>query len=223
MPSIQEQVAHFEQMLRHTGSQLVAVTKTQPAAALRQAYDAGCKRFGENRVQEMLEKHPLLPADAEWHLIGHLQTNKVRQIAPFVHMIQSVDSLKLLGEIDSQAIKNRRVIDCLLQIHIAEEESKFGFSYAEAASLLQSEAVAGLAGIRVCGLMGIATFTDNQEQVRNEFRTLKSFFERMKLQSLPANVQMRELSMGMSGDYALALAEGSTMIRVGSAIFGSRQ
>ncbi len=223
MPSIQEQVSYFEQMHRDTGCQLVAVTKTQPVETLREAYAAGCKRFGENRVQEMVEKMPLLPADTEWHLIGHLQTNKVKYIAPFVRMIQSVDSLKLLEEIDSQAAKNHRVIDCLLQIHIAEEESKFGFSYAEAVDLLQSQAVAKLANIRVCGLMGIATFTENREQIRNELRGLKSFFEQVKRQNPPANVEMRELSMGMSGDYAIAIEEGSTIIRVGSAIFGSRR
>lgn len=223
MPSIQEQVLYFEQMLRDTGCRLVAVTKTQPAAMLQEAYDAGCKRFGENRVQEMVEKQPLLPAGAQWHLIGHLQTNKVKYIAPFVYMIQSVDSFKLLEEIDGQAAKNRRVIDCLLQIHIAEEETKFGFSYAEAADLLQSQAVAKLANIRICGLMGIATFTENREQIRNELRGLKAFFEQMKRPNPPVNVEMRELSMGMSGDYAIAIEEGSTMIRVGSAIFGGRQ
>ena len=223
MSSIHEQVAFFGQMLQDTGCRLVAVTKTQPAAVLREAYDAGCKRFGENRVQEMVEKQPLLPPDTEWHLIGHLQTNKVRFIAPFVHMIQSVDSLKLLREIDTQAAKNQRVIDFLLQIHIAEEETKFGLSYAEATDLLQSSAMAQLANVRLCGLMGIATFTDDQGQVRKELRGLKSFFEKTRQGGLPANAEMRELSMGMSGDYAIAIAEGSTMIRVGSAIFGSRQ
>lgn len=223
MSSIQEQVSFFGQMLQDTQCRLVAVTKTQAVAILRQAYDAGCKCFGENRVQEMIEKQPLLPPDTQWHLIGHLQTNKVRFIAPFVHMIQSVDSLKLLREIDSQAAKNGRIIDCLLQIHIAEEENKFGLSYAEATDLLQSDELARLANIRLCGLMGIATFTDDQDQVRKEFHGLKSFFEKTKQGGLPANAQMRELSMGMSGDYAIAIAEGSTMIRVGSAIFGARQ
>ena len=220
--SIARNIAEFEQRLSGTGCRLVAVTKTKPVEMLREAYAAGCKRFGENRVQEMADKQPQLPADVEWHLIGHLQTNKVKYIAPFVALIHSVDSLKLLQEIDKQAAKNQRVIDCLLQIFIAREETKFGLDYAEAEALLASGEVERLRNVRVVGLMGMATFTENREQVKQEFRRLKQFFEKLKASPLPANVSMQELSMGMSGDYGTAVEEGSTLVRVGSAIFGER-
>jgi pyridoxal phosphate enzyme (YggS family) len=197
---------------------LIVVTKTYPPEMILKAYDAGHKIFGENKVNEMLEKYEALPKDIEWHFIGHLQTNKVKYIAPFVKLIHSVDSLKLLQEINKQGLKNNRVIDCLLQIYIAKEESKFGMDQKEAEELFLSEAFKKLQSVRIIGLMGMATNTDDLEQVRNEFRSLKTFYD--KRQSRNHNLQI--LSMGMSSDYTLAIEEGSNMIRIGSAIFGKR-
>ncbi|MCY7353016.1 MAG: YggS family pyridoxal phosphate-dependent enzyme [Cytophagaceae bacterium] len=204
-------------------ARLVAVTKTKPVETLLEAYQAGCRRFGENKVQELVAKYEALPKDIEWHLIGHLQTNKVKYIAPFVHLIHSVDSLKLLQEIDKQATRNERVQDCLLQLHIAQEETKFGLSEAEAGELLRSDELAALRHVRVVGLMGMASNTASETQVRREFRELKQFFDSTKnsLGERP-NVDLRELSMGMSGDWPLGVEEGSTLIRVGSALFGVR-
>jgi hypothetical protein len=202
-------------------AKLIAVTKTKPVALLEEAYAAGCRRFGENKVQEMVEKQPQLPADIEWHLIGHLQTNKVKYMAPFVALIHSVDSLKLLQEINKQAAKHNRVIDCLLQIYIADEETKFGLSAAEAESLLTAPELDKLANVRIIGLMGLATNTDNETQIRREFRGLKELFDKLAQLRHPV-IDFRELSMGMSGDYRIAVEEGSTMVRVGSAIFGGR-
>jgi len=201
---------------------LVAVSKTKPAQAILQAYNAGQRVFGENKVQELCEKYEQLPKDIQWHLIGHLQTNKVKNVAPFVVLIHAVDSLKLLEEINKQAGKNDRVQDCLLQIYIATEETKFGLDFKEAETLLMSEDLRKMHNIRIRGLMGMATFTDNEKQVRNEFRSLKEFFDKMKAK-LPGNSSFDTLSMGMSGDYKLAVEEGSNMIRVGSSIFGERQ
>ncbi|WP_420146868.1 YggS family pyridoxal phosphate-dependent enzyme [Spirosoma sp.] len=202
-------------------AKLIAVTKTKPVEFLREAYNAGSYRFGENKVQEMVEKQPALPADIEWHLIGHLQSNKVKYIAPFVAMIQSVDSLKLLQEINKQAAKHQRVINCLLQIYIADEETKFGLAPDEAEDLLNTPELDSLANVRLVGLMGLATNTDDQEKVRQEFRGLKRLYD--KLAAIRRNnVAFRELSMGMSSDYQIAVEEGSTMVRVGSAIFGAR-
>lgn len=220
--TIHENIHAFQKLLENTPCKLIAVTKTKPVEMLMQAYEAGCKRFGENKVQEMASKYEVLPKDIEWHLIGHLQSNKVKYIAPFVGMIHSIDSLKLLQEVDKQANKNNRVIPCLLQIYIASEETKFGLSYEEAEALLTGPELKALANIKINGLMGMATFTDNQQQIRQEFRDLKSFFEEMKRKQLPANVSFSELSMGMSGDYQIAMEEGSTLIRVGSSIFGAR-
>ncbi|WP_420155055.1 YggS family pyridoxal phosphate-dependent enzyme [Siphonobacter sp.] len=205
-------------------ARLIAVTKTHPVEVLQETYDAGCKTFGENKVQDMVAKWEVLPKDIEWHMIGHLQTNKVKPIAPFVSLIHSVDSFKLLLEINKQAAKAKRVIDCLLQIHIAQEETKFGFSQQEAEAALHSEALAGLKNIRIVGLMGMASNTDDLIQVRLEFRGLKQFFERMKA-TVPVSerCELKELSMGMSSDYETALQEGSTLVRVGSAIFGARE
>ncbi|MEZ0540367.1 YggS family pyridoxal phosphate-dependent enzyme [Fibrella arboris] len=200
---------------------LVAVTKTKPVAMLQEAYRAGCRRFGENRVQEMAEKQPQLPADVQWHQIGHLQTNKVKYIAPFVSLIESVDSLKLLEEIDRQARKNDRVIDCLLQVYIADEETKFGLLPEEVIDLLQSPELDNLLNVRLIGLMGIATNTPDEAQIRQEFKGLKQLFDAVRSIERP-NVVLTELSMGMSSDYLIAVDEGSTMVRVGSAIFGSR-
>ncbi|MBD2701286.1 YggS family pyridoxal phosphate-dependent enzyme [Spirosoma sp. BT702] len=202
-------------------AKLIAVTKTKPVSLIQEAYDAGCRRFGENKVQEMVEKQPQLPDDAEWHLIGHLQTNKVKYIAPFVSLIQSVDSLKLLQEINKQAAKNNRIIDCLLQIYIADEETKFGLSPEEAEALLDTLKENSLPNIRVIGLMGLATNTSDEEQIRREFHGLKQLYDKLATRQQP-NVAFQELSMGMSGDYPIAVAEGSTMVRVGSAIFGNR-
>ena len=202
-------------------TRLVAVTKTKPVAMLQEAYEAGCTLFGENKAQEMADKYEQLPKDIDWHMIGHLQTNKVKYIAPFVALIHSVDSLKVLLEINKQAFKNNRVIDCLLQIHIAEEESKFGFSPEEVIELLDSEEFATLKNVRIIGLMGMATNTDSQTQIRKEFKGLRAFFDSLKTRETD-RVTMRELSMGMSGDYRIAVEEGSTLVRVGSAIFGVR-
>ncbi|CCH02791.1 alanine racemase domain protein [Fibrella aestuarina BUZ 2] len=200
---------------------LVAVTKTKPVPMLQEAYEAGCRHFGENRVQELIEKQPLLPADVRWHQIGHLQTNKVKYIAPFISLIESVDSEKLLVEIDKQAQRHNRVIDCLLQVFIADEETKFGFAPSEVIDLLQAPGLDDLTNIRIVGLMGIATNTDDEAQVREEFRELKQLFDALRPIERP-NVALTELSMGMSSDYLIALEEGSTMVRVGSAIFGQR-
>ncbi|WP_080056817.1 YggS family pyridoxal phosphate-dependent enzyme [Spirosoma aerolatum] len=202
-------------------AKLIAVTKTKSVALMREAYVAGCHRFGENKVQEMVEKQPQLPADIEWHLIGHLQSNKVKYIAPFVTLIHSIDSLKLLQEVNKQAAKHHRIIKCLLQIYIADEETKFGLSPDEAAILLHAPELDGLSNIRLVGLMGLATNTNDEAQIRQEFRGLKQLFDQLATIERP-NVQFKELSMGMSGDYRIALEEGSTMVRVGSAIFGSR-
>ena len=200
------------------GVKLVAVSKFKPAADIREAYGAGQRDFGENYVQEMVSKSEELPADIRWHFIGHLQTNKVRYIAPFVHLVHSVDSLKLLKEIHKQAANNNRVIDCLLQIHIAQEETKSGLSGDEFLALLADPALAGLNHVRITGVMGMSTFTDDPEVVRSEFRELKRIFEAGK-RLLP---EMQEISMGMSGDWPLAVEEGSTMVRIGSTIFGAR-
>jgi pyridoxal phosphate enzyme (YggS family) len=197
---------------------LVVVTKTHPVEKLMEVYNAGHSIFGENKVQEMIEKHTDLPKDIQWHLVGHLQTNKVKQIAPFVSLIHSVDSMKLLKEIDKQAQKNNRVIDCLLQVYIAKEETKFGLDFKEVEDLLQAEEFKQLKNCRIIGLMGMATNTDNQVQIAGEFKSLHVFFK--KLQS--ANPQLQTLSMGMSSDYKIAIENGSTMIRVGSSIFGAR-
>ena len=202
-------------------AKLIAVTKTKPVALLHETYKAGCRRFGENKVQEMVDKQPQLPGDIEWHLIGHLQTNKVKYIASFVTLIQSVDSLKLLQEINKQADKHGRVIDCLLQIYIADEETKFGLSPDEAQQLLNAPELDNLPNVRLTGLMGLATNTDDKAQIRREFRGLKQLYDQLAQVKRPA-VDFQELSMGMSGDYLLAVEEGSTMVRVGSAIFGSR-
>ncbi|MGV3602320.1 MAG: YggS family pyridoxal phosphate-dependent enzyme [Dyadobacter fermentans] len=220
MPSIADNLAQIEQALRKE-TRLVAVTKTKPTTLLMEAYEAGARLFGENKVQEMVAKYEELPKDIEWHMIGHLQTNKVKYMAPFVSLVHSVDSFKLLKEINKEARKNDRIIDCLLQIYIAREETKFGLSEDEALALITSPELAALANVRIAGLMGMASNTDDQEVVRNEFRGLKSTFESFKNHE-NAQVTMRELSMGMSGDYLIAMEEGSTLVRVGSAIFGSR-
>lgn len=201
---------------------LVAVSKTKPIYMLQEAYDAGQRVFGENKVQEMVEKYEQMPKDIKWHMIGHLQSNKVKYIASFVDLIHGVDSLKLLEEINKQAKKNHRIISCLLQFHIAQEETKFGLSLEEAESLLSGEAFSALQNIQIAGVMGMATFTDDTEQVRKEFKSLKSHFEVLRNKYFPQQNTFIEISMGMSDDYPIAMEEGSTLIRVGSKIFGSR-
>jgi pyridoxal phosphate enzyme (YggS family) len=200
---------------------LVAVSKTKPVTDLLEAYNAGQRIFGENKIQEMTEKQEQMPKDIQWQMIGHIQTNKVKFMAPYVSLIHGVDSLKLLEEINKQALKNNRIIDCLLQIHIAEEETKFGLNEEELNELLASESFKNLNNIKVIGLMGMATFTENQSQIKKEFIHLKSIFDNYQ-QLNSKNCQMNTLSMGMSGDYQLAIACGSTMVRIGSSIFGGR-
>ncbi|WP_438962821.1 YggS family pyridoxal phosphate-dependent enzyme [Nonlabens sp.] len=202
---------------------LVAVSKTKPISDLQEAYDAGQRHFGENKIQEMTDKWETLPKDIHWHMIGHTQRNKVKYMAPYVHLIHGVDSARLLKEINKQAYKNNRVIDCLLQIHIAEEESKFGFDQQELLELLASKDFNDYKNIRITGLMGMATFTDDQEQVRKEFKSLKTLLDHINENNLiHESHKLKTLSMGMTGDYKVALEEGSTMVRIGSAIFGSR-
>ena len=208
--------------LNAKGARLVAVSKTKPVEAIQEIYNLGQRIFGENRVQELVEKEALLPQDIEWHLIGHLQTNKVKYIAPFVQMIHSIDSLKLLKEVNKQALKNERVIDCLLQMHIAEEESKFGLNQQEVEELLSTLTFKEMQNVRVVGLMGMATFTNDETQVRQEFRNLSTIFHSIKSQFFADENSFKEISMGMSGDYKIAIDEGSTMVRIGSLIFGSR-
>jgi pyridoxal phosphate enzyme (YggS family) len=202
---------------------LVAVSKTKPVADLMEAYEAGQRIFGENKIQEMAEKWEQMPKDIQWHMIGHVQTNKVKFMAQFVSLIHGVDSLKLLQEINKQAQKNNRVIDCLLQIHIAEEETKFGLDEEELASLLSSNEFQEMKNIRIVGLMGMATFTDNKNQIKKEFLHLKSIFDGLRSRDAINRVStVSILSMGMSGDYQLAIECGSTMVRIGSSIFGNR-
>lgn len=220
--AIQDNLDFFYQKIKNTTTKLLAVSKTHSPELILEAYQIGCKVFAENRVQELVQKYETLPKDIEWHLIGTLQSNKVKYIAEFVHLIHSIDKFSLLEEVNKQAKKCNRVIDCLLQIHIAEEETKFGFDFEEAYQLLQDSKFEALENICIKGVMGMATFTDNTTQIRNEFRSLKDFFEKIKNQINKKNVVMKEISMGMSSDYEIAIEEGSTYIRVGSAIFGKR-
>lgn len=204
------------------GCVLVAVSKTKSIAAIQEAYDAGQRNFGENKVQELVPKHEALPKDIQWHMIGHLQSNKVKQIAPFVSLIHSIDSERLLAEVNKQAGRIKRRIPCLLQVHIAKEETKFGFDEPEIVELIGSPRIHEMEHVEIAGLMGMATLTDDQEMIGREFAGLKNLFDKLRAMPLPANASMKILSMGMSGDYSLAVASGSTMIRVGSAIFGHR-
>lgn len=220
MPAIAQNIEQIEKGLKPDIT-LVAVTKTKPVELLLEAYKAGAKHFGENKVQEMTAKYEELPKDIVWHMIGHLQTNKVKYIAPFVSLIHSVDSIKLLKEINKEAEKNDRIINCLLQVYIAREETKFGLSDSEAEEIITSNELSSFGNVKIVGLMGMASNTDDHEKVRGEFRHLKNLFDHLKKYD-SERVQMVELSMGMSGDYNIAIEEGSTMVRVGSAIFGSR-
>lgn len=211
-----------KQDLATSGASLVAVSKTKPNSAILELYDQGQRIFGENRVQELVEKEKSLPKDIQWHLIGHLQTNKVKYIAPFVTLIHSIDSWKLLKEVNKQAAKNDRVIDVLLQFHISEESTKFGMDLADAKALLDSEAYQNLENIRVIGVMGMASFVSDEDQIRQEFKTLKNIFTSLQQSHFSTQHTFKEISMGMSGDYLIAIEEGSTMVRIGSLLFGKR-
>jgi pyridoxal phosphate enzyme (YggS family) len=222
MSTIKESLLRFRESVEPQAT-LVAVSKTKPISDLQEAYDAGQRHLGENKIQEMSEKWEALPKDIHWHMIGHTQRNKVKYMAPYVHLIHSVDSPRLLKEINKQAKNNDRVINCLLQIHIAQEDSKFGFDEQELIALLNDQAFKEYEHVQIKGLMGMATFTENKDQVREEFKTLADLFKKIqKEELLSSRHDFTELSMGMTGDYEIAMEEGSTMIRIGSAIFGSR-
>ncbi len=220
--SISEHIKTLKKELDAVNVQLVAVSKTKSNEEVMQAYDAGQRSFGENQVQELAAKYESLPKDIEWHLVGHLQTNKVKYIAPFIHLIHSADSLKLLQEIDKHAAKNNRIIDCLLQVYIADEDTKFGLGYDELIDLLRSEEYRALKHIRIVGLMGIATNNVQERQTREEFKELAILFRGIKESFFKNDPSFKEISMGMSSDYKLAVEHGSTMVRLGSTIFGAR-
>lgn len=203
--------------------ELIAVSKTKPIADVKEAYNSGHRHFGENKVQELINKAQVLPEDISWHLIGHLQTNKVKHIVSFIHLIHSVDSFKLLKEINKQAAKHNRVVNCLLQFHIAEESSKYGLELPDASNILDDPEFSTLDNINIIGVMGMASFVNDANQIRNEFRSLKNAFDQLKLNYFSNDADFKEISMGMSGDYQLAIEEGSTIIRVGSIIFGHRK
>lgn len=219
---IKQRLTELKQELEPFGCKLVAVSKTKPNEFIQEAYDCDQKDFGENKVQELASKYESLPKDISWHMIGHLQRNKIKYIAPFVHLIHGVDSERLLVAINKEAKKNERVINCLLQIHIATESTKFGFSQSELNEFLNSDRLAELQNIHITGLMGMATNTSDLEQVKAEFNSLKGLSEEIKENYNFSNLDLQELSMGMSGDYKIALQAGSTMIRIGSTIFGAR-
>lgn len=220
--SISENIKKIRAELDAVGVELIAISKTKAPEEIMEAYESGQRIFGENQVQEMADKYEALPKDIEWHLVGHLQTNKVKYIAPFISLIHSVDSLKLLQEIDKQAEKNKRVIDCLLQIYIADEETKYGLGYDEAIDILRSEEYRQMKNIRIVGLMGIATNTKNKDQIDEEFKELNVLFGGIKQVYFKDKPEFNELSMGMSSDYQIAIENGSTMVRLGSTIFGDR-
>lgn len=220
--SIAENIRWFTKQALPQEVKLVAVSKTKPVETIMEAYEAGQRIFGENRVQELVDKYEALPGDIEWHMIGHLQSNKVKYIAPFVSLIHGVDKAKLMKVIDKEAGKNNRVIDVLLQFHIASEETKFGFDYQEAKQMLQSEEYQQYEFVRVRGVMGMATFTDDMTRVRQEFQQLVQIFRDLKSEFFADDEGFKEISMGMSNDYQAAIEEGSTMVRIGSLIFGER-
>lgn len=201
---------------------LIAVSKTKPVEDVREAYDAGQRFFGENHALEMRDKHAALPEDINWHFIGHLQSNKIKYIAPYVSLIHSIDSAHLLSAVDAEAAKRNRTIDCLLQFHIATEETKFGLDMDEARALLESTEFDAMGNVRICGVMGMATFTDDKSLIHNEFASLRQIFETLKKDYFAEKEHFKEISMGMSGDYKIAIEEGSTMVRIGSSIFGAR-
>ena len=221
MPDIAENIASLKNELPQ-GVKLVAVSKTKPVSDILVAYKSGHRIFGENRVQELLSKKDLLPSDIEWHLIGHLQTNKVKYVVPFISMIHSVDSYKLIKTINYESEKANRVVDCLLQFHIASEETKYGFSMDEVIAMISTPEFSKLDSVKICGVMGMVTFTDDENLIRKEFRYLADCFRELKRRYFPENDSFREISMGMSGDYKVAIEEGTTIIRLGSIIFGGR-
>lgn len=219
--SIKENLAKVrEQIPSHV--KLVAVSKTKPVEDLMEAFDAGQRAFGENKAQEMINKQPQLPEEMQWHFIGHLQRNKVKYIAPFVSLIEAVDSLRLMKEINKEALKNDRVIDCLLQFHIASEQSKFGLDLEEASAILEDPEYKTLNNIRITGVMGMATFTEDEAILRREFSTLREIHNKLRHKYFSNTTTFKEISMGMSGDFKIAIEEGSTMVRIGTAIFGER-
>ncbi|MFM1809743.1 MAG: hypothetical protein RLZZ382_968 [Bacteroidota bacterium] len=218
---IKTQLAAIRSSLPATTA-LIAVSKTHPIERIMEAYEAGQRDFGENKVQELVEKYEALPKDIRWHMIGHLQSNKVKYIAPFVHLIHGVDSFNLLKEINKQGQKNGRRISCLLQFHIAQEDTKFGLSLEEAKAFLAGPEFSLLDHVRICGVMGMATFTENTTQIRKEFQSLQAIYQQLKSNYFSSNAEFKEISMGMSDDYPIAMEEGSTLIRVGSKIFGRR-
>jgi len=220
--SIADNLKHYKSEVESDGVMLIAVSKTQTNEAILEAYNAGQRIFGENHVQELVDKQSQLPQDIEWHMIGHLQSNKVKYIAPFVNLIHGVDSLKLLQEINKQAAKNKRVIDCLLQVYIADEDTKYGLGHDELIELLRSDEFAELKNVRIVGLMAIATNTKNEKQIAIEFHELKVLFDGIKVSFFRKEDYFKEISTGMSTDYKIAIEEGSTMVRIGSAIFGKR-
>lgn len=208
--------------LQSTHTQLVAVSKTHTPTEILKLYEQGQRDFGENKAQELISKYDALPKDIRWHMIGHLQTNKVKYIAPFVHLIHSVDSFDVLKEIDKQAKKYNRIIDCLLQFKIAQEDTKYGFDVETAESMLQSAGFQELKNIEIVGVMGMATFTENEDQVRSEFKRLKEIFDIIQAKYFSSQITFKEISMGMSDDYQIAIEEGSTMVRIGTLLFGAR-
>ncbi len=221
MSNIRDNINHLLDVLPSYVT-LVAVSKNHSIFEIMEAFSAGQRVFGENRVQELISKQPLLPAEIEWHLVGHLQTNKVKYIVPFIKLIHSIDSPKLLREVNKEAIKANKQVDCLLQFHIAAEESKYGFLLEEAVNMLNSTEREDWRNVCLCGVMGMATFTDDTSLIRQEFRTLKSIFDQLKEEFFKNDQRFSEISMGMSADYSIAIEEGSTIVRVGSAIFGER-
>lgn len=220
--SIAANIEEFQKELSPLGVTLVAVSKTKSVEEIQEAYDAGQRIFGENLVQELVEKYEKLPKDIQWHLIGHLQTNKVKYIAPFINMIESVDSLKLLKVINKHALKHDRIIDCLLQVYIASESTKFGLEHVELIELLESEEFASLKNVRIRGLMGIATNTENEKEIKEEFYELKTLFDGIKVSYFRNEETFDTLSMGMSSDYKIAIEQGSNLVRLGSVLFGKR-
>ncbi|WP_422362422.1 YggS family pyridoxal phosphate-dependent enzyme [Reichenbachiella sp.] len=220
--SVVDQIQSINKELENTQAKLIAVSKTKPNELIIEAYEHGHRAFGENKVQELVDKASELPKDIEWHMIGHLQRNKVKYIAPFVHLIHGVDTIKLLKEINKEGRKNNRTIPCLLQVHIAEESTKFGFSEDEIEEFLKSGQLGEFEHVVIVGLMGMATNTSNESQVKKEFAGLKSFYETIKTKYSHPQFDLKEISMGMSGDYRIAVKEGSTIVRIGSTIFGAR-
>jgi len=220
---VSENIKYFLQNEIPSNVKLIAVSKTKPIETIWEAYKAGHKIFGENKVQELTDKYEVLPKDIEWHMIGHLQSNKVKYIAPFVNLIHGVDSFKLLEFIDKEAKKNHRIIDCLLQFHIASEETKFGLDLKEAESMLSSEEYKNLKHINIIGVMGMASFVDDEKQIRSEFKELVYIFNELKRGYFADKKDFKEISMGMSGDYKIAIEEGATIVRIGSLLFGERK